>query len=311
MIVSVSRRTDIPAFYSEWFMNRVNAGFLLTRNPFNHNQVKRVSLLPQDVDAFVFWTRNPSKLIPHLPKLDQLGHRYYFQFTITGYTRELESSTLHPLKAIDVFKRLSQTIGKEKVIWRYDPIMITEVTPVEEHIRLFGKIAKELSTYTDNVVISFADFYGKTERNLQKANIQYQDILQYPEDLQRLCRKLSEIASQYGLSITTCSEGVELSHLGIGKGKCIDDNLLNSIFGISIKDGKDKNQRLECGCVKSVDIGVYNTCLHGCVYCYATYNKGQANNNFKKHDPSSLFLVGDSKGFEHFNEPIEIQTSLF
>ncbi|MGL4755077.1 MAG: DUF1848 domain-containing protein [Aeromonadaceae bacterium] len=311
MIISASRRTDIPAFYSEWFMNRVNAGFLLTRNPFNHNQVKRISLLPNDVDAFVFWTRNPSKLLPHLPTLDKLGHRYYFQFTITGYTRELESSTLHPLKAIEVFKKLSQQVGKEKVIWRYDPIIITTITPIEEHIRLFGKIAKELSQHTTNVVISFADFYGKTEKNLKLANITYKDILQHPEDLKRLCESFSSIARQHNLSITTCSEGMELSHIGIKKGKCIDDELLNKLFDISVKYGKDKNQRLECGCIRSVDIGAYNTCLHGCIYCYATYNKGQANENFKKHNPHSLFLVGDSVGFEHFDESIHIQTSLF
>lgn len=311
MIISASRRTDIPAFYSDWFVNRVKAGFLLVKNPFNANQVKRVSLLPKDVDAIVFWTRNPKKLFPHLELLDSLGYRYYFQYTITGYNKKLETNTLHPFKAVEIFQELSKIIGRDKVIWRYDPIIISNITPVSEHLRLFNKLAGLLSGYTNHVVISFADLYKKTEVNLNKVDgLEYSDILENEGLLNELCQELKKIATKYGMSISTCAEEVNLESTGIEHGKCIDDRLIESLFNIKVTDTKDQGQRLECGCVKSIDIGVYNTCLHGCTYCYATYQKNGALNNFKKHDPNSPFLVGSSDGYEHFMEAIPIQNSL-
>ncbi|MCD9540462.1 DUF1848 family protein [Photobacterium carnosum] len=311
MIISASRRTDIPAFYSEWFINRIKSGFLLTRNPFNANQVKRISLLPNDVDAIVFWTRNPKKLLPHLEYLDQLGFRYYFQYTITGYSKKLETNTLHPLKAIDIFKELSLKIGKEKIIWRYDPIILSNVTPIPEHLRLFEKIASLLSGYTNQVVISFADLYKKTETNLDKVDgLEYSDILHNEKELNNLCTGLKEIAVKYKMHITTCAEEVNLKSTGIEHGKCIDDRLIESIFDIKVTNSKDQGQRSECGCVKSVDIGMYNSCLHGCIYCYATYQKKGALDNYKKHDPQSSFLIGSDEGYEHFINSIPIQNSL-
>ncbi|HAS6046043.1 TPA: DUF1848 family protein [Vibrio vulnificus] len=311
MIISASRRTDIPAFYSEWFINRIKSGFLLVKNPFNAHQVKRVSLLSKDVDVIVFWTRNPKKLIPHLDLLDQLGYRYYFQYTITGYNKKLETNTLHPVKSVEVFKDLSRKIGKEKVIWRYDPIILSNMTPVSEHLRLFEKLAAMLSGYTDRVVISFADLYKKTEMNLNKVDgLEYEDILQYEDELNNLCSKLKKIANKYGMSISTCAEEVNLESAGIKHGKCIDDGLIEELFNIKVTNIKDQGQRLECGCVKSVDIGVYNSCLHGCTYCYATYQKNGALNNYKKHDPNSPFLIGSGEGYEHFMEQIPIQNSL-
>lgn len=311
MIISASRRTDIPAFYSEWLINRIMAGYLLIRNPYNMNQVKRISMHVSDVDAIVFWTRNPTKLIPHLDLLDDLGYRYYFQFTITGYSKQLETNTLHPIKAVEVFKRLSTKIGKDKVIWRYDPIILSNITPISEHIRLFEKLANLLSGYTTQVVISFADLYKKTETNLNKVEgLSYIDILQEKSQLQILCSELKNISIKYGISITTCAEDVDLTNTGITHGKCIDDKLIESLFNIKVTNMKDQGQRLECGCVKSIDIGSYNTCLHGCAYCYATYQKNAALANYKKHDPHSPFLIGSGEGFEHLAEHIPIQHSL-
>ena len=313
MIISASRRTDIPAFYSEWFMNRIKAGFLLTKNPFNTHQVKKISLLPGDVDVIVFSTRNPSKLLKHLPYLDSLGYRYYFQYTITGYGKELETATVHPYKAIDTFKKLSAQIGKNKVIWRYDPIIMSNHTPLKEHLRLFEKIANNLVGYTNKVVISFADLYKKTESNLNKIEgLQYYDILNDKNELLTLCSGLSKIAESYGLKIETCAEELDIEQFGISRGKCIDDQLIKNVFNIDVNTTKDSGQRLECGCVKSVDIGTYNTCLHGCTYCYATYQKKAAQNNYKKHDPESPFLIGNAEGWEHLlEEPIPVQSSLF
>ncbi|WHP30271.1 DUF1848 domain-containing protein [Trabulsiella odontotermitis] len=313
MIISASRRTDIPAFYSEWLMNRIRAGFLLTRNPFNYHQVSRVSLLPEDVDAIVFWTRNPTKLLPYLDELTELGHRFYFQFTITGYPRVLEAKTLNPHKAIDVFKQLSAKVGADKVIWRYDPILFSNMLPFDEHLRLFSKLAGELEGHTRRVVISFADFYQKTEKNLKTVDsLIYSDITHNHELCLSLSQKMAEIARQHGLAIYSCAEDVDLAMQGILHGKCIDDALINTLFGLSLANGKDPGQREACGCVKSIDIGAYNTCLHGCKYCYATFNHNLANSNFKKHDPQSPFLLGDATGVDpHLLQPVIFQQNLF
>lgn len=313
MIISASRRTDIPAFYSEWFMNRIRAGFLLTRNPFNYNQISRVSLLPEDVDAIVFWTRNPTKLLPHIDELIQCGYRFYFQFTITGYPRTLDTKTLSPHKALEVFKQLADKLGKDKVIWRYDPILLSNLLPIEEHIRLFSKLARELEGHTQRVVISFADLYQKTEKNLKAVDsLNYSDITQNQSQCLLLAEKLATIASQHGLSIFSCAEDIDLLQKGIQHGKCIDEALINTLFGLQLAGMKDPGQREACGCVKSIDIGVYNTCLHGCKYCYATFNSAQANNNFKKHDPQSPFLVGNADNVDpHLLQPVIFQQNLF
>lgn len=293
MIISASRRTDIPAFYADWFANRLKEGFLLVRSPFNHHQVKRVSLAKRDVDAIVFWTRNPEKLLPHLPLLDAMGHAYYFQYTITGYSRALERAVPRPQAAIETFAKLSDLIGPTRVIWRYDPILLSNLMDVSEHKRLFGKIAGLLRGKTKRVVISFADFYKKTERNLKAVeNLQYEDIATDQVAQEELATFMAAVAADNGLEIQTCSEKQDLDKYGIRHGKCIDDGILRSVFGISLSGDKDKGQREECGCIKSIDIGTYNTCLHGCAYCYATYNTQLSVRNKEAHDPESPFLVG-------------------
>jgi len=308
MIISASRRTDIPAFYAEWFMNRVREGFLLTKNPFNAHQVKRVSLLPQDVDAIVFWTRNAEKLLPELPALDSKGYAYYFQYTITGYPRALEKSVPRPERAIDIFKKLSERIGAGRVVWRYDPVLLSNRTELAEHKRLFAKIAAMLSGYTKRVVVSFADLYNKTERNLKAVdNLAFRDITQDEESLLELAGFMAEIGSLHGMEVQTCAEKVELCSLGLVHGKCIDDELLRREFKLSIRGEKDKGQREECGCVKSIDIGQYNTCLHGCAYCYATFSQGLVRRNAQQHDPTSPFLIGNMKGYPTIRQDKEIE----
>ena len=294
MIISASRRTDIPAFYSDWFIQRVRAGFLLNRNPFNPRQVSRISLAVEDVDAIVFWTRNPTRLMPYLLELDSLGYRYYFQYTLTGYPRALEAKTLHPLKSLEVFKRLSDQIGKEKVVWRYDPILLSNLLPFDEHLRLFGKLAESLNGYCRRVVISFADIYAKTARNLKTTpSLIYTDIAQDASLCQSLARELADIARANGMEIFSCAEPIDLTSVGIAHGKCIDEALLKQLFAIEVSSAKDRGQREGCGCVKSVDIGAYNTCLHGCRYCYATSNHILATENYKRHSAMSPFLLGD------------------
>ena len=313
MIVSASRRTDIPAFYTKWFMNRISDGFLLTRNPFNYNQIKRVSLNVSDVDVIIFWTRNPTPLMKDLDKLDALGYKYYFQFTITGYQKTLEKSTLNFYKAIEIFKKLSLKIGREKVIWRYDPILLSNVTPFEEHIELFNKIASFLNGYTTRVVISFADLYDKVNRNLKKLDsLDYQDIASNQELCIELVKRLYDISQNNNIDIYTCAESFDLSNYGIKKGKCIDDGLIKDIFNVDVSSMKDPGQREHCGCVKSIDIGMYNTCMHGCRYCYATFNENLAHKNYKNHDFNSPFLIGDATNIPaHLLQKNIIQNTLF
>jgi len=313
MIISASRRTDIPAFYSQWFINRVREGFLLTRNPFNANQIQRVSLNRRDVDVIVFWTRNPSKLMPHIPELNRMDYKYYFQYTITGYPRSIEASVPRPNIAIDTFTQLSKLIGPDKIVWRYDPILISNLVDINEHKRLFKKISGLLSGKTNRVVISFSDFYKKTERNLNSVNgLVYSDITKDMSALLDLSKYMADIAYENNMEIKSCAEHVDTSSVGIEHGKCIDEELIKNVFGISLNGKKDKGQREECGCIKSIDIGMYNTCLHECSYCYATFNKNSVISNKKKHNVNSPFLIGEMEGVDRaFLDPNEIQSSLF
>ena len=296
MIISASRRTDIPAFYSKWFMNRIKDGYVLVQNPYNTKQIRKVFLTPFQVDAIVFWTRNAKPLIPYLDDLDKLGYNYYFQYTITGYKRELERFTPSPQKAIETFIELSDKIGKEKVIWRYDPIILSDYSNYNEHLRLFEKISNMLENKTDKVVISFADHYKKITNNLR--NIGYKDILENKKELYLFCEELSNIAKNKNIQIETCTEEIDISIFGINPTKCIDDKLIDKLFNKNLSAVKDKNQRQECGCVQSIDIGMYNTCSHGCVYCYATFNDITVQSNRQKHNPSSALFLGELKDLD-------------
>ena len=296
MIISASRRTDIPAFYSKWFMNRIKDGYVLVQNPYNTKQIRKVFLTPFQVDAIVFWTRNAKPLIPYLDDLDKLGYNYYFQYTITGYKRELERFTPSPQKAIENFIELSNKIGKEKVIWRYDPIILSDYSSYNEHLRLFEKISNMLENKTDKVVISFADSYKKITNNLK--NIGYKDILENKKELYLFCEELSNIVKDRNIQIETCTEEIDLSIFGINPTKCIDDKLIDKLFNKNLSAVKDKNQRQECGCVQSIDIGMYNTCSHGCVYCYATFSDNTVRKNKALHNPDSPLLIGNFKDLD-------------
>ncbi len=313
MIISASRRTDIPAFYTPWLLNRIRKGFLLTRNPFNANQIRRVSLKPDDVDVMVFWTRNPSKLMPHLSELDALPYNYYFQYTITGYPRTIEAAVPKPHLAIETFTNLSDKIGSDKVVWRYDPILLSNQVDLNEHKRLFSKIASLLAGKTKRVVISFSDFYKKTESNLNVIDgLIYSDITKDMDNLLDLSKYMADVAEKNGMEINSCAEHIDTTSAGVPHGKCIDEKLIKDVFGLALDGTKDKGQREECKCIKSVDIGMYNTCLHECSYCYATFNKTMVINNKKKHDESSPFLIGGTEGIDkHLLEPGFIQESLF
>jgi len=286
MILSVSRRTDIPAFYSEWFFNRLKEGFVYVQNPMNPKQVSKIILSPDTVDCFVFWTKNAKPMLKHLDELKD--YKYYFQFTITGYNSDVEKGVHNKREIIKTFKELSNKIGKEKVILRYDPIFISKEYTIDYHIRAFSKLCSQLDGYTNRCVISFIDFYKKTERNTKHLNI----IKMTMEDINLIADKLSKIAKKHNIKIETCSESYDLTAYGIEKGKCIDDKVISDVIGYEVNVKKDDTQRDVCGCVKSIDIGQYNTCMHHCLYCYANFNKIQVHENFKLHGKNYPLLIG-------------------
>jgi DNA repair photolyase len=298
MIISASRRTDIPAFYGDWFINRLREGLVYVRNPFNANQISKIILSPDLIECIVFWTKNLANFIKYLDEIDKSGFKYYFQFTITSYDKNLEENVPKKKYIIDIFKKLSDRIGPEKVIWRYDPILITDKYNTEYHFKWFEFISKNLSGYTHKCVISFIDMYKKCERNLRGFNIYQITSLQK----RRIAKTIYEIAQSYNLVVESCAEKIDLEKEGIKHGKCIDDRLISKITGKVICLKKDKSQRPECGCVTSVDIGAYNTCRHGCKYCYANYNKTMVERNCALHDKKSPLLIGNITGKERIIE---------
>ncbi len=286
MIISASRRTDIPAFFSDWFFNRIKEGYLLVRNPMNIHQISRINILPNVVDCIVFWSKNPTRMFKRLDEL--INYDYYFQFTITGYGKKLEPNVINLKRTIDSFKYLSEKIGNKKVIWRYDPIIFTNEYDYEYHINMFHSIAKTLAGKTKKCVISFIDLYKKSVKNMypnKLSEISNNNILE-------ISRILSDISAKYDIELATCAEEIDLMKFGISHGKCIDDKLIYEAFGTQLKIKKDKYQRDECGCVASIDIGAYNTCPHGCLYCYANYDLNQVRNNYRTHDSKSALLLG-------------------
>lgn len=287
MILSVSRRTDIPNYYSEWFFNRLKDGFLYVRNPMNFHQISEIKISPDVVDCIVFWTKNP---LPMMERLDELeAYNYYFQFTLTGYGNDVERNLPNKkTSVIPVFQELSNRIGKEKVVWRYDPIFFSNRYNAKYHLKAFRSIAEALSGYTEKCVISFLDIYPKNKKNMD-------DLLSYDlsdSELREFAKELSNIAKENHIKIGSCAEKIDLDEYGIIHNSCIDKELIEKIIGCKLKINKDKNQRIECGCVESVEVGTYNTCKNGCVYCYANYSAKSVESNFQKYDPLSPLLCG-------------------
>jgi hypothetical protein len=300
MIISASRRTDIPTYYSDWFYNRIKEGFVLVRNPMNIHQISRIKLTPDVVDGIVFWTKNP---IPMLARLDELkDYMYYFQFTISPYGKDVEPNIPDKNETIiPAFKRLSRIVGAERVVWRYDPILISKRYPVEYHVQAFGKIAAELHDYTRKVTISFIDEDYKGVKN----NIRDLALLPFPSETQiELSSRLAEIAQSYGLVIDTCAEKIELQQFGISHARCIDDRLFSKLLCCHLDVCKDKTQRPECGCVASIDIGMYNTCRNGCRYCYANYSQNTVTGNYEKHNPLSPLISGEVGEEDRINDRV-------
>lgn len=305
VIISASRATDIPTFYGDWFISRWEAGYIKWINPFN-NQPLYVSF--KNARVVVFWTKNPRPMFKYLDYMDKNIPNYYFQYTLNDYDKELFEAKVPSLaNRIETFKELSQKIGKKRVVWRFDPLILTDAIDVAELLRRVKNIGDQLKEYTNKLVISFADIgsYKKVENNLKKEHVSYIEFTH--ESMEALAKGLQELNKEWGFEIGTCTEQIDLQKYGIVHNKCVDDDLMVELFerdkelmdflGVKIEqadlfsDGevvktkklKDKGQRKECGCIMSKDIGQYNTCPHECNYCYANTSKELAKKNYQKH----------------------------
>jgi hypothetical protein len=275
-------------------LNRLRGGYCTVANPFNRNQVTWISLKPEDVDAIVFWTRNPRPLMPYLDELDSQGYRYYFQFTILGYPRDIDPKSPAAAAAVEAFCELAERLGPQRVIWRYDPIVFTGITPPAFHEENFRGLAESLRGHTHRVVVSIVDMYRKIEKRMKM--LEGTPAAVSPCDAGNfgpLMRRLAEVAGEDSMEIVSCAEEVDLRPFGILPGKCVDDRVIAEAFGIDAPATKDPAQRKACGCVVSRDVGMYESCLFGCNYCYATKSFDQAKANFlDSHDPKSPSLLG-------------------
>lgn len=288
MIISASRRTDLPSCYFEWFLHRLKEEYVLVRNPRNPRQISRVSLSPEVVDGIVFWTKNPASMLGYLGELEK--YRYYFQFTLTAYGPEAEPGLPSKNKTIiPAFRQLSREIGRERVIWRYDPIFLSPRYTWEYHCRYFEVLASRLASYTGRCTVSFLDWYQKTRKNARGLGIVHMDVNQQTE----LLGCLASIGEKYGITLDVCGEDQDYSSAGVLQAHCIDKGLLEQIGNYKLKVSRDKNQRSACGCISSIDIGAYDTCQNGCLYCYANESPAAVQGNCAKHDPRAPLLFGD------------------
>ena len=293
MIISASRRTDIPAFYAEWFLNRIREGYCTVPNPFNRHQVSVVSLKPEDVDVIVFWTRNPRPLLPYLGELDTRGFHYYFQYTLMNNPALIDQKSPALAISLAILKELSNMVGPEKVIWRYDPIVLSNITDLEFHRQNYRLIAQALKGCTRRSVISIVDVYKKAGKRIDEMSkhgieLKTPDMEMIADIIPSLCA----IAHANGMEVHSCAEDIDLQPYGVRPGKCVDDEYIRKVFDIDVVHKKDPAQREACGCVISRDIGMYDSCLFGCQYCYATSSFALAKANFEKHDPRSPSLIG-------------------
>ncbi|MCR5137445.1 MAG: DUF1848 domain-containing protein [Oscillospiraceae bacterium] len=286
MIIQTGMRTDIPAFYSEWFANRLREGFVLVRNPYNYQSVTRYELNPNVVDLIGFCSKNPAPMLRFMDLLKPYG-QYWF-VTITPYGKDIEPNVPDKALVLDTFCRLSEIVGVHSIGWRYDPILINNDWTVDRHIKAFSSMARNLSGYTRTAVISFIDLYEKVHRNYPEARTVSM------EDQMNIVSSFVEIGREYGLTIKPCGESASLSALGADCSGCMTVETFEQALGQNLAPPPNPNNRKECACYLTADIGAYNTCGHLCRYCYANVDKEIVLQNMKRHDPNSPFLTGAS-----------------
>ena len=296
MIINTGMRTDIPAFYSEWLMNRIHEGFVYVRNPYYRFQVSKYSLSSKVVDCLAFCTKNPYPMLKYLDELKEQYNMFWF-VTITPYGKDLEPNVPSFEKVIQDFKTLSNILGKNAVALRYDPILITEEYSVKKHIEMFDKIAKSLKGYTEDVTISFLDLYEKVKRNAPNIRPPTNEEQKY------IAKEFVRIGKENNMIIHGCCENPNLKEVGIDITGCMSQEIVEKAIGFNLKPPSGQSKRIVtnenkekpiCNCLMGNDIGAYNSCMHLCKYCYANFNKTLVQENYKLHNPKSPFLIGES-----------------
>lgn len=287
MIIQTGARTDIPAFYSKWFLNRLREGYVMVRNPYDPCSVTRYELSPEVVDLISFCTKNPAPLLPHMESLSPYGQHWFV--TITPYGREIEPGVPKKEQVMEDFKSLSRMVGTDSVGWRYDPIFLSETYTPQRHLSDFEQMARTLSGYTHTCVISFIDLYPKVRRN-------FPELKEVPrKERLALGQAFVKIGQSYGMTIKTCAEGKELAPYGADCSGCMTVKTWENALHAKLDVPKHKPARAECACFLGNDIGAYNTCGHLCRYCYANYDAPTVRKNMRSHDPNSPFLLGNSR----------------
>ncbi|MBE6110816.1 MAG: DUF1848 domain-containing protein [Erysipelotrichaceae bacterium] len=284
MIINTGSRTDIPAFYSAWLINRVHAGFLMARNPYYPKLVSRYVLDPRSVDALVFCTKNPQPILKDIHELD--AFRQFWYVTITPYGKDIEPGVPDKHRVIESFITLSKHIGHKRMVWRYDPVFVNQKYDIAYHIRAFETIASLLEGYTERAVFSFIDLYEKTKRNFPEVReVSYDDQVTLTKAFVQSCEK-------HHMILTGCLESKELARYGADMNGCMTKQIIEQAIGEELSVPKGTPARDGCNCLLGNDIGAYNTCAHFCKYCYANYDREIVIRNMKKHDPESPLLIG-------------------
>ncbi len=287
MILNIGNRTDIPGFYSDWFYKRIQEGYVFVRNPYNPFNVTKYLFDPEIIDGMIFCTKNP---FPMLERISLLSIYDTFWFvTITPYEKDVEPYVPTKAKVIHSFQLLSEQVGRERISWRYDPIFITSKYSIDYHIEQFGQMANELSKYTRQCVISFLDLYEKTKRNFKGVG----SVTNHEQE--QLVYAFSTIGKKYGLQIHLCCENKSLVRENVDADGCMSKHVLEKAWEFQLEVPKKKMARKECPCLMTADIGAYNTCGHGCLYCYANDNRERVMRNMKMHDKDSPLLIGKIK----------------
>ncbi len=283
MILNISGRTDIVAFYSNWLMNRLEEGYIDVRNPFNPKLVSRIMI--DEVDLLFFCTKNP---IPILDKLKDIKKKMYFHITLTSYKKDIEPNVPPKKDIIDAIKKISKTVGKENIVIRYDPIFINDKYTLEYHVKAFDKLCELLEGFTNKILISFIDEYKNVRNNYKALN--YRELTE--KDYETIGTKFSESAKKHNIKVHTCAEDRNLVEYGFIKDECMSRELAYKLTGKIYKKWYAR-KNVPCRCVEMADIGVYNSCKHFCKYCYANFDEKQVNDNYSKHNPKSSLLIGE------------------
>ena len=285
MILNTGARTDTAQYFSKWLLKRFEEGYVYTRNPLFPNKVTRYELSPDKIDAVLFCSKNYAPILPRLREItDQ--YRTYFHYTITAYGRDIEPGVPSVEESIRTLIELEKIVGRGRIAWRYDPVLLTDTYTVERHLETFAYMAEQLAPHIDRCIFSFVEMYKKLETNMPEL------VPLTEDDKQHLAEGLGATAAKYGMRIQTCGTNGEYSRYGIRSSGCATLEILGRANGCEFRDIKHKGMREGCHCIESRDIGAYDTCLNGCKYCYANKSPQKARENYKLHDPASPLLIG-------------------